>query len=267
MPDIDKIPEVFYNALDPYHFEFDNLPLTNILERQRTINSQVDINAQILRDSEGSAGTLNARLNASLESDGSLKKAAVDDVLHNIATHEDGSIVISGEPVDFVRMLSDERDKLSLIEDEANNLNLEFETISTTVLFDTGTVKFEPSDTITIEVEAPNIIKLNSAFPSTAAHNHFYDLTPADATPATPDRKNYKTTTVATPFIEDSLRIYINGVRLTLSDSVFVPGSMGIEEDWLLTSYTSDFAAGTFSLNRSLEVADVIRIDFDTEFI
>ena len=108
---------------------------------------------------------------------------------------------------------------------------------------------------------------MNSAFPADAAHLHFIDLTPADVSPGDPDRKNYKTTTVATPFIEDSLKIFINGVRLTLTDSIFVPGSMGIEEDWILTSYVSDFAAGTFSLNRSLTIADIIRIDFNTEFI
>lgn len=266
MPRIELIPEVLYQAMDPYHHSFDNLPLRNILTRQDLVNSAVDNNSEILRDSVGTAGTLSNRLNQSIEEDGSLKTVAVDDTLHNIALHTDGSVEISGVPVDFVRMQQSERDKLSLITDEATAFKLQVETISTTVLFDNDTVRVVDSDTVTWEVSSPNEVKANFSFPVAAAHQHFYDRTPIDANLVTPDYTNYKVTSVSTPFIAGSLRVSINGTKLSETGSVYVPDSTGPDGTWTLTTFTGNATGGTFALNRAITASDVIRVDFDTTY-
>ena len=89
--------------------------------------------------------------------------------------------------------------------------------------------------------------------------------TPAHQNTSTPDYTNYKTTTVATPFVDGSLRIFINGIRLPESSpGVFVPPSTGPSDTWTLTYFSSDSTAGTFALNRAITSDDIIRIDFDT---
>jgi hypothetical protein len=267
MPRIELIPEVLHQAMDPYHHEFDNLPLQNILTRQSLLNSAVDINSDILRDSVGTQGTLSNRLTQSIEDNGDLKLIAVDDVMHNIAYHTDGTILISSIPVSFVRMKEEERDKLTLIDDEATSIKIQVETISTTVLFDDETVRVVDSDTVTWSVTSPNIIKANLTFPVGAAHTHYYDYTPVHANLVTPDYTNYKVTSVATPFVDGSLRVTINGIRINKTESVYVPGSTGPSSTWTLTEIdTSVPASGTFALNRAITDDDVIRIDFDTDF-
>lgn len=263
MPEIDLITPVYHNPMDPYHHEFDNLPLRKIIDRQVLINFQVDINADILRDSNGTAGTLANRLNRSLDGLGDLKASAIDAASHNIAEHTDGSVLISGTPVGFVRMLEDERDKLGLISDEATALQIQVETISTTVLFDDETIELLPSDTVSWSVTAPNKLKANLAFSASAAHQHHYDKTPVHANLATPDYTNYKTTSVSTAYVEDSLRIYINGIKLSETASVYVPGPTGPDGTWTLTTYTANHSAGTFQLSRAIAPTDIIRIDFD----
>lgn len=262
MPDIDKIPEVLHKATDPYHFHFDNLPLENILQRQGVMNGQIDNNSQVLREASGTEGTVANRLKVSLEDNGDLKSTAIDAAGHSIGAHADGEYL----GVEYVRMLADERDKLSFVSDEATALKLQFNTVSTTPLFTDETVEFENSDTVTWAYTSPNKIRADLAFPSTAAHQHFYDRTPAHATPASPDRKNYRTTTTSTPFISGTLRVYVNGIRLTESVGIWVPPASGPNGTWVLTYFVGSPSAGTFVLNRSLAVADIIRIDFNAEF-
>jgi hypothetical protein len=67
MPRIELIPEVLYNALNPYHVYYDNLPIKNIIARQDMMNSSIDKNTKQILDAVGSAGTLDNRLSASLE--------------------------------------------------------------------------------------------------------------------------------------------------------------------------------------------------------
>jgi hypothetical protein len=262
MPEIDLIQDVLYSSEWPYHVQYDNLPLRNIITRIDLVNAQVDINADILRGSIGSAGTLANRLNQSLEDSGDLKPAAIDDAMHNIAFHEDGSDGIS---TTYVRMKEGERDKLELIQSEANLLDIEVQSISTTETLTTGTARFRHSDTVTFSFDAPDIIRAHTIFPASSAHQHFYDLTPAHVTPSSPDYKNYKTTSLGTAFISDTLRVYVNGIRLSTTDSVYVyDGSTGPDGTWTLTSIASTTpASGLFSLNRALNASDIIRIDFD----
>ena len=283
MPDISLIPEVLYDALQPYQWIYDNLPLENILLRQGLINSAVDVNTNILVDSIGTAGTLSNRLNQSLEDNGYLKISAINVADHNIAFHADGvrglepSDISLIDPLDiyqlpsivsFVRMLGAERDKLLLVSDEATALRLQLftEDISTTVLFDDEIVELLDTDTITWEIEEPNKIKARMAFPSSAAHDHFYNLTPVHANIVTPNYTNYKTTSTSTAFVEDSLRVYVNGVRLNEDDLVYVP-SAAASPTFSQLKFTGNYSAGTFFLSSAITAADVIKIDFDISLV
>jgi hypothetical protein len=260
MPNINLLPEVLYQAMQPYHVDYDNLPLRTILAREEIINDAVDVNSQMMREAIGTAGTLSNRLRIALYDDGSLKASAINTALHNIAYHTDGSDGVT----DYVRMLQDERNKLTLIADEATALSLKFITPSATVSFIDEIVEFEPSDTITWEADAPaggpNTVKAHMAFPTTAVHQHYYGLTPV-----TTNYINYRTTSLSTPFIADSLRVYINGVRIFSDDTVYVPDAL--VTTWILTSFTPSPTLGTFVLSRALVASDVIRIDFDTLYV
>lgn len=262
MPRIELIPEVYYNPLDPYHHEYDNLPLKNINDRQNLINLAVDAYAADMREAAGTQGSLSNRLNQSIDENGDLRDTAIDETLHSIGAHTDGIY----DSVEYVRMLKAERDKLELIADEAKDVSLQFNTISTEYLFDNGLVTFEDSDTVTWEVLGGNLIKANSAFPADAAHLHYYDLEPVHDNIGDPDYQNYKSTLMATAYIDGSLRVYINGIKLSESAEVYVPGPDGPDGTWYLTSFTSDASNGLFELNRPIDPDDVIRIDFDVSY-
>lgn len=261
MPDIQSIPEVLYQANQPYHVYYDNLPLRNILDRIGLVNIQVDTTADIVRGASGSAGSLNARLDASLDGLGHLKSGAVDMANHGIASHSDGG--------GFVRMTDEERTKLSSVQNEANRLDVEIEdsVSEDSVAFpptgSNGTLKLRKSSTVFFEFENPDIVRIHSVFPPDAAHKHSYDLVPAYDVPSGPTRKIYRTTAVNTPFEEGSLRVYVNGVRLTNSP-VKVLDYSSTTPVWV-SNYilNQDSAGGTFELNRALSPSDVIRIDFD----
>lgn len=271
MPELEKYPVPLYDPLHPYHWEYDNLPLQALKLRDEVINGQVDYNSGILMDAAGNQGSVANRLNQSINADGSLKSSAIDEELHNVAAHTDGSkIMTAGEiaayatlgyvvsnPVPFVRMLSSERDKLSLIADEATSLAIQVQTPSTTILFNHGSIRLIPSTTVQWNVTAGNEIQANMAFPAEAAHRHYYDLEPV-----TTDHKNYTTTSVSTPYMDGTLRVFINGVRISESANVYVPGDV-VSDPWMLNSFAPDDAGGSFVLTNAITVADTIRIDFD----
>lgn len=280
MPEINKITEVLHDGNQPYHVHYDNLPLKNILTRIDLVNAQVDINSDILRGCSGSVGSLSNRLDVSINDNGKLKSSEVDNSLHNIAYHEDGEKTINNDEIDyfdglgysitnpasFVRMIKEERNKLALIESEANKLYFEIQDslTETDVEISSGSVRFEPTSSIIFEVEAPNIVKIHSAFPADAAHRHHYNLTPEHTIPSGPDYQNYKTTALNTPFLEGTLRVYVNGFRIGV-DSIKVPDADG--SNWTVTYISSqDETDGSFSLNRALSEDDVIKIDFDEIF-
>lgn len=264
MPNINSVPEVLYEPNQPYHYYYDNLPLRNILTRIGLINIQVDTNADMIRGAAGSAGSIDSRLGVSLEADGSLKKASVDSSLHGIGHHEDGE---GPDGVAYVRMTAEERAKLALVQSESNRLLLEIEdqfpTIGSYVEFTDGTLRLSNSSTIFFDFEAPNVLKAHSTFPPDVAHRHYYDRNPVAAvSPA--DYKNYNTTTLSTPYVEGSLRVYVNGVRLS-DAAVPVPNLTGSSFTPTFIEY-KDASTGSFRLNRAITGADTIRIDFDQHF-
>jgi hypothetical protein len=268
MPQINSIPEVTYDANQPYHYLYDNLPLQNILTRIGLVNIQVDANTDILRGSCGTAGSLSNRLDASLKDSGDIKAEAVDKSLHNIGHHVDGT---GPDGVEYVRMKTDERSKLADIGSGANNLQIDIEdtlpTIGSFVTFTNGTLRIRNSPTIFFDFEAPDILKAHSIFPPDAAHRHHYDVIPAYDIPSSPTYKIFKTTSINTPFEEGSLRVYVNGFRLT-NAGVDVPDYSDPNAPWIPTYVKSqDHTTGAFELNRELTNYDVIRIDFDEVFL
>jgi hypothetical protein len=259
MPRIELIDPVYYAPSDPYHWEIDNVPLKNIIQRQNLINFALDNALEQMRDAIGTQGSVANRLNQSLNANGSLKTSAVDEALHSIEEHEDTD--------DFVRMTKLQSDKLDLIASEATNLEIGVSSDGSAFLtFDGGVLKLMPSDTVTPRIDAPNELRFDLAFPAAAAHRHFYGLTPVHVVPLDPDYINYKVTSVSTPYIDESLRIYINGVRIFEEDDVYVPGNL-VDDPWTLLSFTSDATGGTFALSTAISDNDIIKIDFDISFV
>ncbi len=250
MPNIDLISPVYYNPNDPYHWEVDNLPLKAINDRQELINLALDQAIQQLADAAGTQGTFANRIDQSINPDGSLKSSAVDDTMHTMDDHTD--------TLNYVRMTKAQSDKLDGVASGATNLEIEADSVT----FDSGTLVIQASTTITPSVTGPNILKFNMAFPAEAAHQHFYGLTPAPANISTPDYINYKTTSMSTPCMDGTLRVYINGVRIFSDVSVYVPGAL-VDDPWTLLQFTPDEGAGTFALSAAIQTDDIIKIDFD----
>jgi hypothetical protein len=131
------------------------------------------------------------------------------------------------------------------------------------LVIEEGKIYLGASEGIQWDVTAPVppstlvTIKPVLTIPLEFAHRHYYDLEPI-----TTDYVNYKVTPVNTPYIEDSLRVYINGIKLTTNTEVYVPGNL-MTEEWTLNSFTPDHEAGTFELYAAITGDDIIRIDFD----
>jgi hypothetical protein len=259
MPRIELIPEVYYQPQDPYHWEVDNLPLKNIIRRQNLINLSVDNVIGQIRDAIGSQNTIANRLNQSINPDGSLISAAIDAALHSIEEHADTE--------NFVRMTKAQSDKLNLISDEATNFAIQIDTDgSNSVLFDGGILEIQPSDSVTPIITAPNILTFELGFPVAAAHQHFYGSTPVSVSLIDPDYINYSVDSVSSVFVDGSLRVFVNGVRIFSDQPVYVPGAL-VDDPWTLLSFTPDPASGTFALSSAISEADVIVIDYDISFV
>lgn len=263
MPNLDLIPVPSYGPLTPYHHLADQAPIDALITRIDLVNSAVDIDTNVLSDAGGTAGSLANRLAQSLNDDGSLRTVAIDNALHSIAEHMDAG--------GYVRMTNAERAKLSLIADEATNFGLTFNTISGVIgCFNQGCLNFEPSDTITWRY-ANGAIYADNAFPGAVRHVHYYNNAPVPVNLLSPDYINYKTTSIATPYQEGSLRVFLNGVRLTPNTTVNVPIFNGTSYVPTPYSYSEDessvahgmIMSGLFSLSSAINANIVISIDFD----
>jgi hypothetical protein len=262
MPQIDLISPVYYSPENPYFYIYDNLPLRNIIVRQGLLNLSLDNVIEQMTDAVGTQNTVSNRLNQSINPDGSLKKSAVDATLHTMDDHTD--------TINFVRMTAAESDKLALIADGATNfgLNIQTDTASppTLINFDSGVVELDWSESVTFSVTSPNKLQMHLTFPVASAHQHYYDQTPVPANQLTPDFINYKVNSVASSIMEGSLRVYVNGVRLSSSAQIYVPGNL-VSDPWTLLEFTPDESSGSFALSTALSSTDIIRIDYDIAFI
>jgi hypothetical protein len=260
MPRIELIDVPLFGPNDPYHFEYDNIPLKNILRRQILINLSLDELVGQQRDAIGTQGSLANRLNQSINADGTLKVEAINSAEHSIESHTDSDI--------YVRMLRAESDKLTLISDNATDFSCEIiaEGSDDPVVFDSGVLRIIASESITWEITDTNNLKAHLGFPLESAHQHYYDITPENASTSDPDFINYKVNSSSTPFISGSLKVYVNGLRLTASASIYIPGHL-VNDPWTLLTYTEDSSNGIFQLSTALSEEDIIRIDYDISYV
>jgi len=261
MPRIELIPEVLHGPQDPIHWEIDNLPLKAIIRRQNLINLSLDNVLEQMRNAIGTQGSLSNRLNQSINPDGSLKDSSINNANHSIENHQDSDL--------YVRMTRQESEKLTTVDENATDIRLEIYTDDSSFIeFPQGTLSIKPSETVTPSFESPNVVKFNLAFPSSVAHQHYYGMEPVPYNQVNPDFVNYKTSSAdpAIPYIEGSLRVFINGMRIYEDAEVYVPGAL-IDEAWTLMSFTSDPMNGLFSLSSALSPDDIIRIDFDRNLL
>jgi hypothetical protein len=296
VPNIDLVPVPLYQPNNPYNSEIDNLPIRGLIDRILLVNSQVDIDATILSYAQGTQGSLSNRLSQSINADGTLKTSAIDAAQHNIAEHTDGSIIVNGTPISYVRMLLDERAKLAWVAPGATNLEILVTLNNPTpsglpsqismigiseIEYTSGVMQLKPSDSIYWAVDSDGSLTANTNFPSTVRHLHNYDIVPVPQNLLSPDYKNYIVTSTATQYRSGSLRVYINGIRLTKSSNVtpgkaprgnYVPTGFDVGSPiWLTYTYTEDTASlddgvitsGKFSLSNSITENDVITVDFD----
>lgn len=277
MPRIELIDVPLYTPQDPYHWKFDNLPLQNLMRRQNLINLALDDLVTQTRDAIGTQGTIANRLNQSIDEDGDLKKTAIDKALHSMGKHvddewgdsEEYDAWIATRSAPFVRMEKSEADKLANIAENATNLSVQVQEDAEgddIVSFDSGILKFLPSSSISWEIVAPNKLKANLGFPIASAHKHYYDQTPVDFTTSSPDYKKYKVNTTSTSFVEGTLRVYVNGVRISATEAIYVPGAL-VNDPWVLLYVTPNHTDGTFTLSKALSEDDIIRIDYDVAFV
>jgi hypothetical protein len=298
MPAIELIPVRLYQPTDPYNHQVDNIPIQALIERILLVNSQVDVDALVLTNAQGTAGNLANRLAQALNADGTLKTSAVDETEHNIARHTDGSIVVNGTTISYVRMLLDERAKLSGIASGSNKLFVKFDLNNpvpsglpsqisviniSEIQFTNGEMAIKPSDSVYWSIDTDGTIKANTTFPATVRHLHHYDLVPVHQNLTSPDYKNYAVTSTNTAYKSGSLRVYINGIRLTQLGNVtpgkaprgnYVPTAFSAATPtWLTYTYSEDtessgvVTSGKFSLSNPITANDVITVDFDTLYV
>jgi hypothetical protein len=260
MPNLDLITVPSYLPQTPYHHIADQAPIDALITRIDLLNDQVDIDAQTLRESIGTQGTLSNRLAQSLNDDGSIKSVAIDNALHLISEHLDGG--------GYVRMTLDERAKLSMIADNATNFGNTFDTISGILSFSSGRLNFGASDTITWRYQDGKMYADND-FPSYVRHTHSYNVNPVPTNLITPDYINYKTTSISTPYRTGSLRVYLNGIRLSENVDVDVPIWNGTDYVPTTYSYTEGtdvsgvVTSGLFALSSAISADITIFVDFD----
>ena len=267
MPRIELISVPLYSPNDPYFWEVDNLPLVNLMRRQNLINMALDNVIAQVRDAQGNQGTFNNRLNQSIGQDGSLKKSAVDEALHSIESHTDSD--------SYVKMKKEESDKLYWMAEQATSLYLTVVTDNAEVNYSDGQLRLVPSSTITFSVNGEGQdqqMQFDMVFPAEAAHQHLYNQPAIPADLVNPDYQNYKANSESIPYMEGTLRVYVNGVRINPYDpnnpdygAVYVPGFL-VTDPWTLMQFTpSD--DGTFQLSSPVSADDVVVVDYDMSLI
>jgi len=278
--DIDGVP--LYKPSDPYHYDFDNKPIKSLAQRDKVLMGLINRNTKILKDAAGDVGEVTTRLNQSLDRLGNLKLAAIDEANHNIANHTDGRKDLTDEEIayyaslgysvskstKFIRCIQEERDKLSRIESEANNIKLSVKQDSEDHIFDNGIVKIENSDTIECVLGDDNSIRFNSKFPVEVAHRHYYGVEPISS-----NYKDYSINGIPS-FKKDSLRVFVNGIRLQScsddcanKDFPLYPTHYTGSVIWKSIYFTEQNDTASFSLSVALNSSDVISVDYDITLI
>lgn len=279
MPDIDNIEIPLYQANQPYHYSVDNLPFDAIKSREDLINAAVEASNTALAAAAGTAGTLDTRLDQSLHENGNLISSAVDTALHNIGAHADGNYEVSDtellnykvsyplveNPVPFVRMLQAERTKLASVANGATDVTLDFVTPTGNISITSGLVTFQSSTTLNWYVDpGTKFVQAELVTTYSNPHKHYDNIIPASKY-LTPDYKNYNTG-ITSPFIVDSLKVFINGVRIFPGTSVYYP-TFSDTPVLKLNSFTEYGSGLGFELLNSITEDDIIFVDFEVSLV
>ena len=245
MPNLSSIPIRPYQPLWAYHHYYDNLPITDIETQLYVINNQTDLNDIAIESSIGTAGSLAARLAASLQDNGNLITSAVDAAEHSISAHID----VGG----YVRMLLTERSKLAGISSGATNLHISIPSDSPIPIWPDNvstTLNLLNSSTISWRYQNGGLYA-DSTYTNWLTSGRIYNATPVGSV------TNF-TTPLAVTYNAGSLRVYINGLRLNTASAI---GGYMYSED---TSNETNgvITTGAFFLNTALG-SNVIYIDFD----
>jgi hypothetical protein len=286
MPNINSINIPSYQPNQPYFWTYDNLPIDAIKQRENLINSAVDNNSYELRNAAGDAGTVGVRLAQSMDATGHLLEDAVNGVNHRISSHRDDSAnvdanTLSGyqilfstltNPVSFVKMLEVERSKLSTVSENANFLQLNIQTASNVAQLTDTQVLFQPSDTISWKLLGnPGVddqVYLSAEVSSGLSnpHKHYYQMTPIKALVSSTSPNYNKVYTIGMTFMSESLKVYINGIRLFSDAVVFYPTRSSTPE-FKQNSFTPNLNNNGFSLLNAISSDDIIRVDFDVSMV
>jgi hypothetical protein len=277
--EIDGVP--LYKPSDPYHYDFDNKPIKSLVERDKILLGLITRNTKVLKDSAGDLGELPIRIDQSIDSLGNLKTESIDVADHNIANHVDGRREITEDEISyyeslgysipnnpkFVRILQEERDKLSQIESQANSLKISVEQQDGDYYtFENGIVKLQNTDTIECEVTCDNSIKFHSKFPVDVAHQHYYGVEPVSD-----NNQDYKIHGIP-KFKKYTLRVFVNGFRIQLCEQdcenrtfssypTFYSGSVM----WKSLFFEENGDNASFSLSEPLNDTDQILVDYDVQ--
>lgn len=283
--EINGVP--LYQPNDPYHHDFDNKPIKSLVERDNIILGVLNSLKSIINNAGGNLGDLATRLNQSIDLDGNLKPFAIDEANHNIANHLDGRKQISQQEIDyytslgysvtnnpkFVRILEEERAKLSLISEEANNLSLSITPEGMPKhLIDNGEVNFQSSDTIGVSISNNNVVKFNSKFPVNVAHQHYYQVEPT-----TSNRIDYSINGISS-FKQGTLRVYVNGHRIEQCSNdcqnknfsyypSFTLNGSTVVVQWNKLYYEEKHASADFSFSSAVKTTDRVLVDYDVVLI
>lgn len=279
MPDIDNIEIPLYQPNQPYHYSVDNIPFDAIKSRENLINNAVELSNTALTNAAGTAGTLDTRLDQSLQENGNLISTAVDTALHNIGAHVDGNFTVSDSelstyqvsyplvenPVPFVRMLLAERTKLAGIANGATDITIDFVTPTGNINITSGLVTFQSSTTINWYVDSgTKTVQAELSTVYSNPHKHYDNIIPVSKY-LTPDYKSYNTG-ITTPFVPDSLKVYLNGVRIFPGASVYYP-SFSDAPVLKLNSFTEDSGSLGFVLLNPITEDDIIFVDFEVSLV
>jgi len=258
MPAINTLAEVLVQPDWPYHYHYDNLPLKQILLRQEMINAALDANTQILEAAKGNMPDIGSRMDVSLNADGTLKSNVIP--VHSIDLVLDTGAITVDSAYAYVKMTTIERAKLFNLNSGATALKISFPNTPIDTIFINELVKINDSSTIAWSVSADSsgngvaLARLITPVPEAQYYN---------VTPNTLDYQNYS---IGQSIVPNSLRVYINGVRIFSGITVHVPEpniSSCTTGCWDTFSYVSADTAGTFQLNSPCSSSYVVRIDYN----
>ena len=168
MADISNITLRRYGTqVSPYDSDKANEPIEDLHAMIQIVNAESGSNASILNDAKGDTGSLAARLDVSLNPDGSIKSDAIDNVpIDNIDFEAEGA------PTDRVLPTRADLDKINGVQSEANKFTVQ---IGNSEIF-AGNVILNPGKTVVMTPRRRSdgviVIDIDTVFAGDRIHEH-----------------------------------------------------------------------------------------------